>query len=917
MLSYTIICICAFTLIVADTAIIPESNLNDKEINYRLPNHTKPLFYGIKLNPHLTPNNFTFDGEVLVSIEILSSTRTLMLHTKKLIIDKNATFLKTKDGFNFYIPTAYDYNNLTEMLSLEFNVNLLTGYYILYLKFTGVLNDRPYGFYRSSYINDAKNTVWFAGTSFMATYARAAFPCWDEPALKATFKIAIKHHTNYTVLSNMPISEESEIDESDGKIWTHFEESPVISTYLVSFLVSDLRNIRNSDKTINVWSRSNAISLASFAHEVAQKAAIELERYTNHSSVQVAKIDHVALPDLSNKAMESWGLITYREATILYNEHSSSIDTLYRIASNIIHQSSHQWFGNAVSPTWWTHIWMNGGLAEYFKYYITDKIYKDWQFLEFSVSKMFNLILIIDSFEYVRPLNFEPNTPEEINSKFSLTDDRKASLLLRMLSHCLSVNVFHTGLAKYLEKHKYGVANPEDLWSALQDAFDESAMPQNKFKIQKVMDTWIGQKGYPLVTVVRDQHGKTKITQEYFRPHEKMSARKNSNSTATINKKWWVPINFATRTNPDFSSTSVTHWLSPEAEELIIEDIDPEDWIIANIQQTGFYRVNYDPTNWLRIANYLDSENYTKIHVMNRAQIINDAIYLMLSHKLDPRIFMDITKYLRRETDYIAWYPMFRVLEDVTTFFLYNEGGELLKPYVLDLMNNIIETIGTQDRPNDDYFTKVTRHAILNDACTYDHPLCLREAHAQLITYLENPMLANTTSFQKKEWIFFNGIKQANETVWNKLLYLYTNNSEPTLYCLGHSKNLTIIKKLLNMTISEDSPIAKEDAFRVIYSVLNGDFPNVDMVIDFIMNHWDKLATILDNPTSLLFNIAWHVNSRKQIEKMKAFLDNLEMEVPQTIKHQERNIELTEAIVNKIRLWLEHTNLNLSTNTIS
>lgn len=125
------------------------------------------------------------------------------------------------------------------------------------------------------------------------------------------------------------------------------------------------------------------------------------------------------------------------------------------------------------------------------------------------------------------------------------------------------------------------------MWSALQDAFDESVMSQNKFKIQEIMDTWIGQKGYPLVTVVRDQYKKTKFTQEYFRPHRKINIRKNSNNTIAITQKWWVPINFATHTNPDFSSTSVTHWLSPEAEDLIIENIDPQDWIIVNIQQTG------------------------------------------------------------------------------------------------------------------------------------------------------------------------------------------------------------------------------------------------------------------------------------------------------------------------------------------
>ncbi|XP_012230689.2 aminopeptidase N-like [Linepithema humile] len=904
MLLCKITFICAFALIAVDGAV---QDSNDEQINYRLPNHTKPLAYNIKLNPYLGPNNFTFDGEIVYYINILNSTKTLSLHMKNLVINENAIILKTYIGFHYYIPTTYDYNNVTEILSIGFNEDLPIKYYILRLKFTGVLNDRPYGFYRSSYTDSAGNKILFAGTNFMATYARAAFPCWDEPALKATFTIAIKHHPNYTVVSNMPIFEKSEIDKSDGKIWTQFEESFNMSTYLVGFLVSDLRNISNSDGTINIWGRSNVISSASFAHEAAQKAAIELERYTN-SSVQVSKIDHVALPGLSNKVMESWGLVTYREATILYDEVNNPIDALYRIATTMIYQSSHQWFGNIVSPSWWTNIWINGGLAEYFKYYIADKIYKDWRIIEFLATKTLNLMLIMDSFEHVRPLNFKPKTPGEIYAKASsqdtITDNRKASLLLRMLSHCLSDDVFHTGLIEYLNKYKYSVAEPEDLWAVLQNVLEKSAVSENKFKIQEVMDTWIKQKGYPLVTITKDLHtGKRIVTQEYFQPFEKMGIRKNSNDTSTANK-WWVPINFATHTNPNFSSTLTTHWLSPEVKELVIDDVDPEDWIIVNIQQTGFYRVNYDIINWLKIADYLDSENYTKIHVLNRAQIVNDAIYLMFSNKLDPKIFMEVTKYLRREKDYVVWYTVFRILGDTIKFFAYNEGGDLLKPHIWGLMDNIVQTVGMQDRPNDDYFTKMARNAILEGACASDHPICLHAAHAQLIEYLKNPSLANRTSFHKKKWIFYNGVKRANESTWNQLLSLNTNHFESTLYCLGYSKNQTIIEKYLNMTITENSPIAKKNIYRVFYSVLDGDFPNVDVMINFTINHWDKLTTILDDPTDTLHDISWAVVSRKQIQKMKAFLSSLGMEIPHIIKYRERNVDLTEAKVNKIRSWL-------------
>lgn len=83
---------------------------------------------------------------------------------------------------------------------------------------------------------------------------------------------------------------------------------------------------------------------------------------------------------------------------------------------------------------------------------------------------------------------------------------------------------------------------------------------------------------------------------------------------------------------------------------------------------TGFYRVNYDNTNWQRIINYLNSDKYTKIHVLNRAQIIDDMYYFMKVGKITPQTFFDLIGYLKRETDYIAWYPMKKILSYIFPF---------------------------------------------------------------------------------------------------------------------------------------------------------------------------------------------------------------------------------------------------------
>lgn len=156
MLSCKTICVWILTIIIlVNAGIVRESNLNDNKVNYRLPNHVKPMSYDIRLNPHLVPDNFTFDGEVLIHIEILNTTRILKLHTRQLTIDKKDISLRTESKSDVYDLTTSDYNNETEMLSLGFDKDLSIGYYILHLKFTGVLSEKRTGFYRNAYTNDA------------------------------------------------------------------------------------------------------------------------------------------------------------------------------------------------------------------------------------------------------------------------------------------------------------------------------------------------------------------------------------------------------------------------------------------------------------------------------------------------------------------------------------------------------------------------------------------------------------------------------------------------------------------------------------------------------------------------------------------------------------------------------------------
>lgn len=142
-----------------------------------------------------------------------------------------------------------------------------------------------------------------------------AFPCWDEPALKANFTISIRHSRDYTALSNTQLNILQTAEDNDNEVWSIFKTTPKMSTYLVAYVVADFDHLSNkNDQSFRVWARKNAINHGMYAVDVGLKELTALENYLGitFKSHGLTKMDSIALPQLSAGAMENWGLVTYR-----------------------------------------------------------------------------------------------------------------------------------------------------------------------------------------------------------------------------------------------------------------------------------------------------------------------------------------------------------------------------------------------------------------------------------------------------------------------------------------------------------------------------------------------------------------------------------------------------------------------------
>uniref|UniRef100_A0A4W6DVB5 Puromycin-sensitive aminopeptidase n=1 Tax=Lates calcarifer TaxID=8187 RepID=A0A4W6DVB5_LATCA len=558
----------------------------------RLPTDVYPVNYGLSLKPDLI--DFTFEGKLEALVEVTQATNQIVMNCADIDII-TASF--APQGGEEINATGFNYQNEDEKVTLSFPSALQKGSGTLKIDFVGELNDKMKGFYRSKYTTPAGDIRYAAVTQFEATDARRAFPCWDEPAIKATFDITLIVPKDRVALSNMNVIDRKPYPDDENLVEVKFATTPIMSTYLVAFVIGEYDYVESQSSdgvTVRVYTPVGKAEQGKFALEVATKT---LPFYKDYFSVPypLPKIDLIAIADFAAGAMENWGLVTYRETALLIDPKNSCSSSRQWVALVVGHELAHQWFGNLVTMEWWTHLWLNEGFASWIEYLCVDHCFPEYDIWTQFVSADYTRALDLDALDSSHPIEVNVGHPSEVDEIFDAISYSKGASVIRMLHNYIGDEDFRKGMNAYLLKFQHKNASTEDLWDCLEQA---SGKP-----IAAVMGSWTKQMGFPIIVVDQEQVSDDRIL--------KLSQKKFCASGPHNGEdcpSWMVPISICTSEDPKCTMLKVL--LDRPETTITLSGVGPDQWIKINPGTSllpGIRDLSLQPVDRLGLQNDLFS----------------------------------------------------------------------------------------------------------------------------------------------------------------------------------------------------------------------------------------------------------------------------------------------------------------------
>ncbi|KAK0618339.1 peptidase family M1-domain-containing protein [Bombardia bombarda] len=821
-------------------------NVQGREL---LPANVIPRHYHVTLEPDF--KKLTFDGTVLIDLDVADDSKSISLHTLELDIH-SATV--TSAGQTVSSAPTVSYNEATQTTKLDFDNAVSKGSKAqLEIKFTGQLNDKMAGFYRSTYKNADGTEGIMAVSQMEPTDARRAFPCFDEPSLKAEFTVTLIADKKLTCLSNMDVASEEDVEGTKKAVT--FNKSPLMSTYLVAFIVGELNCIETNDFRVPVRVYAPPGQNIEHGRFSLNLAAKTLEFYEKVFGIEfpLPKMDQIAIPDFAQGAMENWGLVTYRVVDLLLDEKASGAATKERVAEVVQHELAHQWFGNLVTMDWWDGLWLNEGFATWASWYSCNVFYPEWKVWESYVTDNLQRALALDSLRSSHPIEVPVKKADEINQIFDAISYSKGSCVLRMISTYLGEETFLEGVRRYLKKHAYGNTQTGDLWASLSEASGKS--------VEEVMDVWTKHIGFPVVTVSEKDNNTIELKQNRFL---------RTGDTKPEEDEVIFPVFLGLRTK-DGVDTDLT--LSKREDTF---QVPSNDFFKLNANHTGLYRTSYSPERLVKLG---AAAKQGLLSVEDRAGMVADAGALATSGYGKTSGVLSLLKEFDSETEFVVWNELISRVSSVQGAWIFEDKAvrDGLETFQRELVSAKAHEMGWEFTEKDGHIEQQFKAMLFGNAGLCGDKTIIKAAKEMFNKYMAGDKSAVHPNIRGS--VFSMALKYGGKAEYDAILNFYrtsTNGDErnTALRCLGRAKDPQLIQQTLGMLFSGE---VKDQDIYMPTAGLRSHPEGVEALFTWMTENWDELVKRFPPALSMLGTLVTIFTSsftkKEQLEKVKKFFE--------------------------------------------
>ncbi|RKP04556.1 peptidase family M1-domain-containing protein [Thamnocephalis sphaerospora] len=760
------------------------------------------------------------------------------------------------------------------------------------------------GFYRSSYQDKDGNKKFMGVTQFESTDARKAFPCWDEPAVKATFDVTLNVPKHLTALSNMNVISEQDVADNEALKAVTFATTPVVSTYLVAFAVGEFDYIEakssgeKNGKPIlcRVYTPPGLSGEGEFALSITTRI-LEYFAEIFGQPYPLPKMDLIAVPDFEAGAMENWGLVTFRNVLLLWNKESSSARAKLNVASVVAHELAHQWFGNLVTMEWWSDLWLNEGFATWVGWLAVDHLFPEWAVWSQFVVDEVHRGLDLDALRSSHPIEVEVSDAAEIPQIFDAISYSKGGSVIRMLSNYMGRDTFLAGIRRYLKRHAFANASTDDLWRALSE---ESGLDISEF-----MTLWTRRIGYPVLTITNSDENTFTVRQNRFLSSGDVAAEEDAHL-------WWVPLALATEAGKVAPESSKALVLTKREETF--DKPQHEAFFKLNHRQTGVYRVLYQKEHLAKLAAAIRAGQMAE--VTDRISVLSDAAALASSGAGSTADVLALLESFENEQEYLVWREVSTRLHELHSLWFERpvEERAAIDTLTSRLFGKQVERLGWEFQDNENYLTAQLRTLAIARAGSSGNAGVIAEARARFAKFIDGDRTALHPDIRGS--VFGILIKHGGSEDFDAVLKLYRESNIAdqkltALSALGCGHNAAIVESALSLSLSED--VRAQDTI-YLYRSMAGNTAARRALWGFVQTNYDQLAENYKGSPSILSNIIKSACAQfasdadaKQIESFFAAREhrNVERAVQQSLERVRANAAWLERAQDEVSAWLK------------